>query len=90
MSAKSSLFNKLRDAALSIGQSERTAKRKARLLASASYREFRRLTPEENLKLGRSPKARHNVLKTVKRLTKATPSITARQLENEARASFTI
>jgi nucleotidyltransferase/DNA polymerase involved in DNA repair len=83
MSAKSSLFNKFRDAALWVGQSEKTANRKARLLASASYREFRRLTPAQNVKLGRSPKARHYVLKTVKRLTKATPSITARQLETK-------
>jgi DNA primase len=81
MSAKPSLFDKLRHAVLSLGLSERTANRKARLLASASYREFRRLTPKENVKLRLPPKARHYVAKTVKRLTKATPSITARDFE---------
>ena len=63
MSAKSSLFAKIRDAALALGRSERTAKRKARLLSSASFSEFTRLTPERNVKLGLSPKARHYVLK---------------------------
>jgi len=83
MSAKSPLFDKLRAAALSIGQSERTAEGKARLMASASYRELRRLTPEQNAKLGLSPKARHYILKTTKRVTKATPTISARQYETK-------
>lgn len=83
MSARSSLFTKIRSAVLARGRSERTATRKARLLASTSYSEFRRLTPEQNVKQGRSPKARHYVLKTVKRVTKATPTISARQFETK-------
>ena len=82
-SPRSSLFAKIRAAALALGPSERTATRKARLLASASYSEFRRLTPEQNVKQGRSPKARHYVLKTTKRVTKATPTISARQFETK-------
>jgi hypothetical protein len=57
MSAKSSLFAKVRNAALSLGRSERTATRRARLLAQASYSEFRRLTPEQNVKIGLSSDA---------------------------------
>ncbi len=82
MSARS-LFAKIRAAALALGRSERTATRKARLLASASYSEFRRLTPEQNVKQGRSPKARHYVLKTTKRVRNATPTISARQFETK-------
>ena len=83
MSAKSSFFAKIRAAALALGRSERTATRKARLLASASFSDFTRLTPEQNVKLGLSPKARHYVLKTAKRITKATPTISARQFETK-------
>ncbi len=79
----SSLFSKIRDAALALGQSERTATRKARLLESAFFADFVRLTPAENAKLGLSRKARHYVLKDVKRLTKATPTISARQYETK-------
>jgi hypothetical protein len=80
MSAKS-LFARVRDAILA--RSERTATRKARLLASASFADFVRLTPEQNVKLGLSPKARHYVLKGTKRITKATPTISARQRETK-------
>ena len=82
MSARS-LFTKTRAAALALGRSERTATRKAQPLASAPFAEFRRLTPEQNVKLGLSPKARHYVLKTAKRVTKATPTISARQFETK-------
>ena len=82
MTSKTSLFAKIRDAALALGRSERTATRKARLLASASYADFVRLTPEQNVKLGLSPKARHYVLKGA-RITKATPTISARQFETK-------
>jgi hypothetical protein len=82
MSARSSLFAKIRAAALALGRSERTASRKARLLSSASYSDFVRLTPEQNVKLGLSPKARHYILKGG-RITKATPTISARQLETK-------
>ena len=58
-----SLFAKIRDAALALGRSERTATRKARRLEAASFADFIRLTPEQNVKLGLSPKARHYVLK---------------------------
>ena len=70
-------------AALALGRSERTATRKARRLETASFGEFRRLTPEQNVKLGLSPKARHYVLKAAKRVTKATPTISARQFETK-------
>src|SRR5271165_2265052 len=83
MSAKSSLFDKLRATVLSLGRSERTAARKARLLERASFSNFTRLTPEQNVKLGLSPKARHYVLKTAKRVTKTTPTISARQHETK-------
>ena len=69
--------------AFALGRSERTATRKARLLESASFADFVRLTPEQNVKLGLSPKARHYVLKDVKRVTKATPTISARQYETK-------
>jgi len=83
MSAKSTLFNKIRDAALALGRSERTATRKARLLQSASFADLVRLTPEQNVKLGFSSKARRYVLKDAKRVTKATPTISARQYETK-------
>ena len=82
MSARSSLFAKIRATALALGRSERTATRKARLLESASYANFVRLSPEQNVKLGLSPKARHYILKGA-RLTKAMPTISARQFETK-------
>src|SRR5271166_1290441 len=82
MTAKS-LFAKVRDAALALGQSDRTAARKARLLESASFADFLRLTPKQNAKLGLSPKARHYVLKDTKRVTKGKPTISARQYETK-------
>src|SRR5271165_2374094 len=88
MSAKSSLFDKLRATVLSLGRSERTATRKARLLSSASFSNYTRLTPEQNVKLGLSPKARHYVLRTAKRVTKATPTISARQFETKRAAEL--
>jgi hypothetical protein len=69
----SSLISKIRN----------TATRKARLLESASSAEFVRLKPGQNVKLGLSPKARHYVLKNIKRVTKATPTITARQFQTK-------
>lgn len=83
MSAKSSLFAKIRSAALSLGRSKRTATRKARLIEGASFGDFVRLTPKQNIKLGLSPKARRYASKTAKRLTKATPTISARQFETK-------
>ena len=44
--------------------------------------DFVRLTPEQNVKLGLSPKARHYALKGA-RITKATPTISARQFETK-------
>jgi hypothetical protein len=82
MSARPSLFTKIRAAALALGRSERTARRKARLLSSASYSDFVRLTPGQNVKLGLSPKARHYALKGT-RITKAMPTISARQFETK-------
>jgi hypothetical protein len=82
MSARSSLFSKIRAAVLALGRSERTAAGKAHLLSSASYSDFIRLTPEQNVKLGLSRKARHYALKGM-RVTRATPTISARQLETK-------
>ena len=67
------------------GKKTRAAKQAyvAKKLAKAPRSEFRRLTPAENAKLGFSPKARHYVLGTTKRLTKATPTISARQFERK-------
>ena len=87
----SSLFSKIRNTVLKLGQSERTATRKARLLESASFADFVRLTPKQNVKLGFSPKARHYVLKEAKRLSKTTPTISARQFETKrARELFSL
>jgi hypothetical protein len=91
----SSLFAKIRDALVAVGRSERTATRKARLLEAAPFANFVRLTPEQNVRLGLSPKARHYVLKDVKRLSKATPTISApirnqtcaRALQTDARTN---
>ena len=83
MTSKPSLFAKIRDALVAVGRSERTAARKARRLEAAPFADFVRLTPEQNVKLGLSRKARHYVLKDVKRVTKATPAISARQYETK-------
>ena len=45
------------------------------------YSDYRRLSPEENKKLGFTAKARHYVLKSVKRIGKRTDSISARSHE---------
>jgi hypothetical protein len=82
MTAKTSLFTKIRDAVLASGQSERTATRKARLLESASFADFARLAPAKNVKLGFSRKARRYVLKD-ERVTEATLTISARQYETK-------
>jgi hypothetical protein len=83
MSAKFSFYAKIRAAGLALSHSERTASRKARLLSSASHTEFVRLTPKQNVKLGLSPKARHYALRSTRRVTKATPTISARQFETK-------
>jgi hypothetical protein len=83
MTSQSSLFGRIKNAALALGRSERTAARKARLLSSASYADFIRLTPEQNVKVGLSPKARHYALRGAQRATKATPTISARQFETK-------
>ena len=82
MTARRSLFAKIRATALALGRSERTASRKARLLSSASFADFVRLTPEQNAKFGLSRKARHYALRGA-RITKATPTISARQFETK-------
>jgi hypothetical protein len=83
MSAKPSVFAKIRAAVLAFGQSERTATRKAWLLETASFSDFKRLSPEQNVRLGLSPKARRYVLKDAQRITKSTPAISARQFETK-------
>jgi hypothetical protein len=77
------LTSKIREAAMTLGRSGRTPSRKARLLATASYSNFVRLTPKQNVKLGFSPKARHYALRGTKRVTKAMPTISARQFETK-------
>jgi hypothetical protein len=77
--AKSS-FGRIRGEQVKSGRSERPS-RQPRLFATAARSAFKRLTPQQNVKLGFSPKARHYVLKTTKRLTKTTPTISARQYE---------
>ena len=57
------------------------AKTHSRLLASASYDALRRVSPAENARMGYSPKARRYVLARAQKVTKATPSISARQAE---------
>jgi hypothetical protein len=42
-----------------------------------------KFTPEHNVKRGLSPKARHYVFATTKRLTKATQTISACQFETK-------
>src|SRR5262249_21817999 len=83
MTAKTSVFAKIRAAALANGRSKRTATRHARLIEAASFADLVRLTPEQNVKLGYSRKARRYVRKDVKRLTKTTPTISARQYETK-------
>jgi hypothetical protein len=46
-----------------------------------SFRDFRRLSPAENIEAGSSPKARRYVPKWIKRATKRTATISARQYE---------
>jgi hypothetical protein len=82
MTARRSLFAKIRADVVALGRSKRTAAHKARLLSSASYSDFIRLTPQQNAKLGLSLKARHYVIKGA-RITKATPTISARQFETK-------
>jgi hypothetical protein len=77
---KSSLLSRIRATLLALGKSERAAGRSARLLSSASFADFVRLTPAQNAKLGLTPKARHYALKGA-RIYKATPTISARQFE---------
>ena len=90
--SSSSLFTKVRNAALAHGQTKRTAVRNARRLDRASFSDLVRLTPEQNVKLGLSRKARHYVLKDAARVTTATPTITARQyrVEEGAGAFWTV
>lgn len=86
MTGKSS-FSALRAKLLARGASERTATRKAKFLASAPHSEFVRLTPEQNVKAGFSPKARRYAVKGV-RITKSTPTISARQHETKRAAEL--
>jgi hypothetical protein len=82
MTSKTSVFSKIRDGLVAFGRSERTAARKARLLSGASYLDFVRLKPDQNVKLGFSPKARHYALKGT-RITKSTPTISAYGFETK-------
>ena len=61
--------------------SRRRKPKTPRIGRAPSYSDFRRLTPDENEREGFSRKARRYVLKSVRRLTKRTPTISARQHE---------
>jgi hypothetical protein len=52
-------------------------------LASTSHNALRRASPAENVKLGFSPKARRYIKADVKKITKATASVSARQAETK-------
>jgi hypothetical protein len=56
-----------------------------RKLANASYSDFVRLTPEQNVKLGFGPKTRRDALRDA-RVTKATATISARAHETKRAA----
>ena len=89
MSAKSSLYAKVRDAALSLGRSDRNATRKARLLESASFSNSRGSRLNRTSSSASRRKVRHYVLATTKRVSKLTPTISARQYETKkARQKF--
>jgi len=87
LTSKRSVFPKIREAVMTLDRAERTATRKARLLATASYSNFVRLTPGQNVKLGLSPKARHYALKGA-RITRSTPTISARRFETKRAAEL--
>jgi hypothetical protein len=61
------------------GTAERKARKASRKFEKAMTAELRRATPAENVKMGLSPKARNYVPATVKRVTRRTPHISARQ-----------
>ena len=82
MTAKRSLFTKIRAAVIALGQSMRTATHKARLVEAASFADFVRLTPEQNVEQGFSRKARRYALKN-ERVTEETLTISARQHETK-------
>ena len=82
MTAKTSLFTKILATALASGLPKPTATRKARLLETASFADFVRLTPEQNVEQGFSRKARRYALKN-ERVTEETLTISARQHETK-------
>jgi hypothetical protein len=53
------------------------------LFRGVSYTALRRATPDENRRMGFSPKARHYVRADIKRVTAKTPSISARAYETK-------
>jgi len=57
--------------------------RAQRRLAKLSFLQFRRLSPEENIAAGKSPTARNYVPTSIKRVTKKTAAISARQYERK-------
>lgn len=71
------------------GKKSRAAKDAARItraqrtLKEARSSDLRRLSPSENVKAGNSPKSRRYVPKNVKRITKATRTLSARAYETK-------
>jgi hypothetical protein len=84
MTAQSPLFRKFRADALKLGHSKRAAARVARILELASFEDFARLRPEQNVNLGFSPKAR----RYVHRDARAKLTISARQYEAKRAAEL--
>ena len=69
------IFDRVYGFVASLGRNESAAKRKARQISEANFTEFRRLSPSELKKIGHTPKSRHYVLSTVKRVTKNTAAL---------------
>ena len=59
------------------------AKRRSRWLSNASYDALRRATPAENVRMGFTPKARRYVSANARKVTKSTPSVSARHAETQ-------
>jgi hypothetical protein len=63
------------------GIAVRSRRKPSKRPRAPSYADYRRLTPDENERQGFTRKARRYVLKTIQKLTKRSPTISARQHE---------
>jgi hypothetical protein len=64
-------------------KSETNKRRSAPKLVATSHETLRRASPTENVRMGYSPKARRYVKKGVRKITKTTASVSARQAETK-------